>query len=329
MTGQIEQRLARYAQVTRDAMQEYLRSAAPAQYLHELVADYPSRPGKGIRPALLLAACQAYGGSLRDGLRPAISLELLHNAFLVHDDVEDASPTRRGAPALHEAHGVALAVNTGDALAALALQPLLEADSLGSRVTRRLVAEFLTMVRQTTEGQALELGWRRDNVVDLAPSDYLEMAVKKTCWYTTVSPLRMGALVGSRGAAALAPLSRFGLYAGVAFQLRDDTLKAPGDVREGKRTLMLIHLLSSVRGDARDWLVDYLASPQAERTRADAEAVIELMEAHGSLGYAREYARRMAAAAQEQFERAFAGAVDSAAAQLIEELVPYMVTRAV
>src|SRR5205823_12766907 len=84
--------------------------------LGALAASYPSRPGKRLRPALLLACCEAFGGDLRDALPAAVSLELMHNAFLVHDDVEDGSSRRRGGPALHVEHGVPLAVHTGDAL---------------------------------------------------------------------------------------------------------------------------------------------------------------------------------------------------------------------
>ena len=78
-----------------------------------------SGPGaaRGSGPSLLLAACQAYGGTAREGLGPAVALEMMHNAFLIHDDLEDASATRRGEPTLHELHGVGLAVNAGDALA--------------------------------------------------------------------------------------------------------------------------------------------------------------------------------------------------------------------
>lgn len=319
-------------------MEDFLESGQPSKYLYDLIRDYPRRAGKGIRPALLLASCQAHGGSLREALGPAVALEMLHNAFLIHDDLEDASPRRRGAATLHEVHGVALAVNAGDALAALALQPLMESSLLGSRVSRRLIEEFLLMIRQTTEGQALELGWRRDNVVDLGPADYLRLVVKKTCWYTTVAPLRLGAIVGSRDTAALDSLSRFGLYLGIAFQIRDDLLsmlgscerhgkEALGDIREGKRTLMLIHLLATAAGRDRVEVVDYLASAESERTLVDGLRVLELMEAYGSLAFAREYADGMMVAACEAFDDAFAGARGAAATEFIRELIPYVITR--
>lgn len=337
---QVEERLADYSRAIRLAMEELLAAGQPAQYLYDLVREYPRRSGKGIRPALLLATCQAHGGSLRDALGPAVALEMLHNAFLIHDDIEDASPRRRGAATLHQLHGVALAVNAGDALAALAIRPLLEDPALGSRVSRQVMAEFLTTVRQTTEGQALELGWRRDNVVDLSPAEYLQLAIKKTCWYTTVSPLRLGAVIGRRGASSLPALSRFGVYLGIAFQIRDDLLSIVGsrerhgkealdDIREGKRTLMLIHLLATSQSPDRGRLVEFLATPDSARSAAEAAHVLELMEAYGSLDFAGEYADAMAAAAREAFDEAFADATEAVPLEFIRGLVPYVLARPV
>jgi len=325
---QVEERLAAYARVTRAAMEGFLTSGPSARYLSELVCEYPSRAGKGIRPALLLASCQVRGGSLADALGAAVALEMLHNAFLIHDDVEDASTNRRGAPTLHEAHGVGLAVNAGDALAAQALEPLIAGGGLGSRVSTEILRELLTMVRQTTEGQALELGWRRENVVDIQPAEYLGLAARKTCWYTTVAPLRLGAIIGSHGTAPLAALSRFGLFLGVAFQIRDDLLSPVGDLIEGKRTLMLIHLLGEAGPADRTWLIGYLAEPDATVRQSRAPRVLELMEAHGSLAFAREYAATMAQAACDVFDEAFAGAHEGTALRFLRGLIPYVVARA-
>ena len=102
----------------------------------------------------------------------------------------------------------------------------------------------------------------------------------KTCWYTTVHPLRVGALIGSRGAADLRPMVRFGFHLGAAFQIQDDLLnlvgtereygkEIDGDLYEGKRTLPLIHLLRSARGADRHTLDRYLRLERSERTAGD------------------------------------------------------------
>jgi len=175
-----------------------LPAREPRRHLYDLLPEYPKRPGKGLRPVLCMAACAAYGGDYRDALPFAAALELLHNAFLVHDDIQDGSDVRRGGPALHVAHGTPLALNAGDALAARANAVFLRA----ARGQRRHVAAALLegwerMIDQTIEGQARDLGWQRDNTVDVSTAAYLSMCGQKTAWYTTIQPLAIGALVGS------------------------------------------------------------------------------------------------------------------------------------
>jgi geranylgeranyl diphosphate synthase, type II len=342
---QVEATLARYSDLTRTAMQRYLRTRRPAPYLDDLVRDYPSRAGKGIRPSLLLATCLAFGGSLGEALGPAVAIELAHNAFLVHDDIEDDSRQRRGRPTLHRLHGTPLAINAGDALAVLALRPIHDGTPLSTRLAQRVADEFLSMVSRTIEGQATELGWRADNVVDLEPADYLELIGQKTCWYTTIWPLRVGALIGSAGTAPLEALTQFGFYLGAAFQIRDDLLDLGasgrygkdllGDIREGKRTLMLIHLLGSAAPDERAWIVAFLARsgarhepPDDERTRRlDAERILDLMVRHGSLDFAHQFGQGVATAAYQAFHEAFADVPPSASRDFIEGLIPYMLAR--
>lgn len=334
----VEATLARYGELTRAAMRDVIDDGERAPYLTELLGEYPARGGKAIRPALLLATCQAFGGTLREAMGPAVAIEMLHNAFLIHDDVEDQSTRRRGRPTLHQLHGVPLAVNTGDALAVLSLRPLGDTSGLGSRLQQAVFDEYLAMAQRTIAGQARELGWRRDNVVDLEPEDYLRLIGGKTCWYTTIYPLRVGALIGSRGAVDLDALTRFGFYLGAAFQIRDDLLNLVGteaevgkeltdDVREGKRTLMLIHLLGAAGLGDRDWLVGYLARPEAERAEADVARVVELMERHGSVAFAVDYGHGIAAAAHEALGPAFAGVPPSPHLDFVRRMVPYMLER--
>ena len=100
----------------RDLVLQEIRSLVPptrrpGDVLPELVLDYPMRAAKGLRPALCIATCRAYGGSLQGVLRSAAALELYHNAFLIHDDVEDGSETRRGHDTLHAVHGMPIAIN--------------------------------------------------------------------------------------------------------------------------------------------------------------------------------------------------------------------------
>lgn len=333
--GRVERDLQRYARLTRQALTSYLPDKDPSRYLYSLLPDYPTRTGKGVRPALCLASCQAFGGSIDDALDAAVALELLHNAFLVHDDIADESTRRRGAPTLHEIHGVPLALNAGDALAFMSLQPLLETVPALRQHAFPILTMFQETVTQTIEGQALELGWIRDNVTDLTVGDYLRVALKKTGWYTAIQPCRVGAYIGSRGRADPGRFLRFGFFVGTAFQLRDDLLGledegpdegAGDDVIEGKRTLMLLHLLRVAPPLEQALVRDFLRRPRAERTRDEAREIIRLMRVRGSVRYAERWLTTLARRADEEFEAAFAEAADIEHTRFIRGLVPYLLS---
>jgi len=202
----------------------------------------------------------------------------------------------------------------------------------------QLLSEFDSMALRTLEGQATELGWRRDGVEELAPEDYLELIMQKTCWYTTVHPLRVGALVGSGGIADLRPMVRFGFYLGAAFQIQDDLLnlvgsereygkEIDGDLYEGKRTLPLIHLIHNARPDDHRTVERYLSLDRADRSPEMVSEVRDLLGAYGSVEHAAAYARGIAGAALEAFEDAFTPPTAGPDRDFIEALVPYMVDR--
>src|SRR6476660_7570102 len=122
----IERQLARYRDLTYQALLEKLPTREPRRYLYDLISGQLSHAGKGLRPALCIATCRAFGGSIEQALPSAVSIELLHNAFLVHDDIEDGSLYRRNQPALYMEQGIPLAVNVGDAMNSLSAAWLIE-----------------------------------------------------------------------------------------------------------------------------------------------------------------------------------------------------------
>jgi len=280
-----------------------------------------------------------FGAPLQSALNSAVSLELMHNAFLVHDDVEDDSDFRRGRPTLHQLAGTPLAINVGDCLMALSLRPLLANQAtLGPWLTLRIVEEAERMARESVEGQAIELGWRRDNVIDLEPSDYLAMVLKKTCWYSTIFPLRVGALIGRRQDLELDRYVRLGFLIGAAFQIQDDLLNLTGDRRrygkeldgdlwEGKRTLMLIDLLARCRPHERSRLRSFLARPRRARRRAEVEWIRTRMDALGCIERARETAHGLAGAALYEFEQSLGDVPDSRDKRFVEALAIWALER--
>jgi geranylgeranyl diphosphate synthase type II len=194
------------------------------------------------------------------------------------------------------------------------------------------------MAMRTLEGQATEVGWQRDEVEDLSPEDYLHLIMHKTCWYTTIHPLRVGAIVGSRGKVELGPLVRFGFHFGAAFQIRDDLLNLVGDERmygkeilgdlyEGKRTLPLMHLLSVAHGSDRALVREYLHLKRPERSPELVRTVRDLMDVYGSITFTSEYAEGILLVAEEYFEHAFAGAEPGPDLDFLRALVPYVWAR--
>ena len=280
--------------------------------LYDLVADYPFREGKGLRPAILLAAARAAGGTTDQARTSAAALELYHNAFLVHDDVEDASDYRRGRITMLREHGAAVAVNVGDATNVLAMQLLLDnCQRIGMHKTLLVLEEIERMARESVEGQAIELDWIAGRVYDLSDGDYVRMAHKKTCWYTVIAPLRIGVVCGHAPGVAfprrdeLLPLVEIGHLSGIAFQICDDLLnleseqdvygkEIAGDLWEGKRTIMLLHYLRTAAPAERRRAIAILDTPRDHKQADDVAWLLGAMHDAGSISYGRHLADQYA-----------------------------------
>lgn len=335
--------LANYGGEVRRRMAAYIPdSGSPRDYLYAPMAEYPRRGGRGMRPTLCVAAARMFGCPAEHAFSTAASIELMHNAMLIHDDIEDESEQRRGKPALHHIVGVPLAINTGDALALHALFPLLDNHRLlGPQLAMRIMEECLRMSAESAEGQALELGWRQYNVTSLSRADYLEMVLKKTCWLATILPLRAGALIGSRGQLSteqLFRLSRLGFLIGAAFQIQDDLLNLEGDAKaygkeldgdiyEGKRTLMLLHLLSRATEAEHQRIETFLGLPRTEREPAELRWIRERMDHYQSIAEARQLAHELCGAAIYEFDSLFRGFPDGPEKRFIRALPRWVIER--
>jgi len=334
----VPERLALYGRMTSEAVQEVLARLGWVPHLSELMADYPARGGKMMRPSIFLASAGAHGGRPETLLGMAAAIELFHNALLIHDDIEDMSEVRRGRPTLHELHGIPLALNAGDALMLVALRPLLEsALDMGADVLRQVLALTDRMARETAEGQALDLGWRETLRLDVGESDYLDMVLKKTAWLATIWPLQLGVVAGSRGTADTEAVVRFGFFLGAAFQIQDDVLnfvadqaygkELHGDLWEGKRTLMLIHArrVASPRDRAR--IDAFLGLDRAQRTAGRVAEMADLLVRLGSLTHARTVAEALAGAAAHEASLAFGHLPRGPDRAFLEGLVPWVFER--
>ncbi|HTN49745.1 MAG TPA: polyprenyl synthetase family protein [Burkholderiaceae bacterium] len=333
------------------------RAAEAGAYgrLYRLLRDYPFRQGKMLRPAICIAAARALGAMGHTALTVATALELYHNAFLIHDDIEDGSESRRGGDTLHRQVGIARAINAGDATNVMSVGLLLENLAVvGVAKALHLLHEIELMARQSAEGQAMELDWVNENAAALTDDDYFAMCTKKTCWYSFITPLRAGLIVGwpiGRGGEigpAIAAITRFGAAIGIAFQVQDDLLnlrgeqqaygkEIGGDMYEGKRTLMLNHVLRESPRAAE--LLEILATPRDRKTPAQIRLILAEMKRCGSIEHGWSIARTHAELAARLFadldflaERAPLRPDESwtcevADARFLRELVNYVIYR--
>ena len=338
--GGFVDRIVWYREMIADSLTDAVPRWEPQRHLYGLVGDFLTRSGKGLRPALCIATARALGGRGEDAVPAAAGLEMLHNAFLVHDDIEDESETRRGHPTMHRRAGVPIAVNTGDAMNALSMRLFRQAgERLGPVGALRILDEVDHLIVETLEGQAMELGWMRDNDLAVAPQDYMRLVLKKTAWYSFIHPMRIGALVADAEDRDLARFDAFGFLIGLAFQITDDVLnlngsvarygkEIDGDLYEGKRTLLLTHALAHTTPGDRGWIAGFLERPRERRLPSEVFRLHKIIEDAGSLAWAQAAARAFAEAAARQFdETAFAGVKPSADLDWLRRCVDFVVGR--
>ena len=307
--------------------------------LYTMMRDYPSRAGKGLRPGLLLIFNRAFNGNDEIALNTAAALELFQNWIVIHDDIEDQSDLRRGLPALHVMYGVPLALNAGDALAGKMWELIHKnKDILGAEKAMIVFGEFLHMYSQTTAGQHIELAWAKNHRWDITEDDYFNMCQCKTAWYTCITPSWTGSLIAGAPEDVKKTIVKFGMDLGVAFQIQDDVLnligdrekygkEIGGDILEGKRTLILINLLSKCTDDEKHYVIDCLDRNRSEKDMPMVDGVLSLMKKYGCIEYAIEISQKLARNARATLIGSLDDSIDNEWKSVIVELVDFVVER--
>jgi len=245
--------------------------------------------GKRVRPAVALLCCAAAGGRVETAAPLAAALELLHNFTLIHDDIQDESPTRRHRPTVWRLWGVGQAINAGDALFAAAHLPLhrLRREGVDADLVLRLLETFERTTIAIVEGQALDLGF--EGRADVTPDAYLAMIAGKTAAIVRYAAWA-GALLGGADEATAERFGAFGLALGLGFQVRDDALGIWGasattgkavadDVRRRKQSLPILLLREGADAATRAELADIYAAPEIATPGVD--RVLALLAAAG------------------------------------------------
>lgn len=300
------------------------------EYIYGMVKEFIARGGKRIRPILTLATAEAFGAKKEDALPYAVAIELFHNFTLIHDDIEDSSPLRRGKPTLHMQFGIPIAINSGDALYTVVWHTLLNKKIPPERLTgafSRLLRGYTLVV----EGQGAELEWYRQKTFNISEEDYFRMATGKTGALMGVS-CEMGAYAAGAGEKECLAMRNFGEKLGLSFQIKDDVLnltadpkkykkKIGEDIDEGKRSLITIHLVASLPEKERKRITAILL--KEKKTDSEISEIIALAKRQGSMDYALSVSNRLITEAKSELN-----AVKSPQKRaVLDALADYMVNR--
>lgn len=255
--------------------------------------------GKLIRPRLCVLACQVVGGAANHAAPLAAAVQLLHDFSLIHDDIQDHSPTRRGRATVWQMWGVPQAINAGDGMfvaSQLALLRLAEA-GVNANVVVEIARRFNETVMRICEGQYLDMAF--EERLEISEADYLAMISRKTAALIAAAT-GLGAILGEANQAQAVALYEYGESLGLAFQIEDDLLGIWGkeadtgkpdahDIWGRKKGMPLVHALHHAADTDAATLRRIYSQP--ELSAADVQTVLALLERTGSRGYTAGVAR--------------------------------------
>ena len=267
--------------------------------------------GKRLRPCLVLMACEAVGGKAGDALEAAVALELLHTFTLIHDDIMDKDDFRRNVKTVHKIWGEPVAIIAGDALFAKVFEVVAANARRLKLPADRAVELFDTISRASFEicrGQAFDMMFEGRS--DVSEQEYLKMVGEKTGALIEAST-KVGALLGNGKPEQVKALAEYGRLIGVAFQIHDDLLGVVGeekkfgkpigsDIRESKRTLIIVRALAKVSRGDRAKLARALGNEKA--SKAELTAAIKILKRTGAVDYAAKKARELVGDAKTKLQ---------------------------
>ena len=241
--------------------------------------------GKRLRPVLTLMACEIFGGKASSAMNAALSVEVFHNFSLVHDDIMDDAPLRRGKETVHEKWDVNTGILSGDAMLILAYQLF---DGYESDMFQALVPLFSKMALEVCEGQQYDIDFETRD--DVTIPEYLKMIEYKTA-VLIGSAMKMGAIIAKASEVDQNAIYDFGRYLGIAFQLQDDYLDAfgnpetfgkqvGGDILENKKTYLYLKTLELGSENDKSNLVELMSS----RSISDEEKIEKVKDLFNNSG---------------------------------------------
>ena len=281
--------------------------------LNKPVWDFLDRGGKRWRPALFLLVTEAIGGDLKKLQEFSVIPELVHSGSILVDDVEDDGDLRRGKPCTHKVFGMDVAINAGNFLYFI---PLLSFTKNRSKFDDKTVIRVFEIYAQEMTnihaGQAMDIWWHRGNE-NPNEAQYMQMCAYKTGTLSRTA-VRFAVALSGGSVEQEEKIGKFAEAIGIAFQIQDDILdivssgeerkkfgKAIGnDIKEGKRTLIVIHTLEKASESDRERLLEILNSHTTNPKQI--EEAISLLEKYGSINHAKQKAKELVLNAWKEME---------------------------
>jgi len=311
-------------------IEDILRPKSP-EVLYEASRHLILAGGKRIRPFLTIASCEAVGGDPENAIPYAAGLEILHNFTLIHDDVMDNDSIRRGASTVHLRYGIPIAICAGDLLFAKTYEAF--SSKAPFKVSNKQIRSCIEIATRATieicEGQVLDVSF--PNLLNVTENDYFIMIGKKTSALFRACA-EIGAVIGGGSRRQTNILGKFAFNSGISFQIVDDilgvtsdqkTLGKPvgSDLREGKKTMILIHALRHANSRQRRKLESIIGNKSASNDSF--EEVSQILRDLGSISYASKKADRYIILAKKQLSKL----PESASQQNLQDLVDYFTQR--
>jgi geranylgeranyl diphosphate synthase, type II len=298
--------------------------AAP-QSLYESCDYFLSIGGKRVRPVMSLMGNELFDEINPDAWHVATAIELFHNFTLMHDDIMDAAPLRRGMQTVHTKYGNNTALLGGDVMLVVAYDYI---NKISNTYLHKVITLFNKTAREVCEGQQLDMDYEKQQNISL--DDYIRMIELKTSVLLAAS-LQLGAILGGASEGNRLHLYEFGRNLGIAFQIQDDYLDAfgdpekfgkdvGGDIRQNKKTFLLIHALEAANTEQKKKLLQLMEENPADKV----PRVLEIFKACNVDKWAWQLKQQYMDKAMEHLE---AVAVVSSRKNPLMELANFLVQR--
>ncbi len=308
-------------------MGKYLKQKKP-ETLYDAACHLPFAGGKRLRPVMAMISCESVEGNIGNVIPLSVSIELIHNFTLVHDDIMDKSKIRRNKPSVHIKYSEPTAIIAGDLLFTKAFE-VFHSTPIDCKVFKNVEYGLIDCIREICEGQQLDMDFEKRH--DVGEEEYLEMILKKTAVFFQYAA-ESGGILGDGSKDETNALNNYGKNLGLAFQIHDDYLDLSSDVetlgkdigndiRNGKKTLIAVHALNNAEDENKKVLNDFFGNSDA--TDDEIKRVYSVFNEVGSV----DYARKKAVHYSEQAKKSLDVLKESDAKKILLMLADYSIKR--